>query len=136
MTGFYTIQVFTERGFRKDFDRKTWSFVYLAPSFMFICRLIVYTKNFSFIKTNTTLFLPQQFKTFKNLVARLLKIITMLLHKNLGNLLENVMTVLCKRVILKCEYVSCKPSNLRVKPSLNRDLYQFVHSFNFANKTK
>ena len=136
MTGFYTIQVFTERGVRKVFNRKTWSFVYLATSFMFMCRLIVYTKNFCVIKTNATLFLPQQFKTFKNLLTRLLKIIAMLLHKNFGNLPENVMMVLCKRVILICKYVRCKPSNLRVKPSLNCDLYQFAHCFNFANKTK
>ena len=142
---------------------KTWSFGYLATSFMFMCRLIVYTKIFCFIKTNTTLFLLQQFKTFKKLVTRLkvikdnywnmsrwqlpLAVKTVfslnflnfktlaLLHKNFRNL-ENAMIVLCKSVVLKCEYVSCKPSKLRVKPSLNSDLCQSAHCFIFANETK
>ena len=59
-----------------------------------------------------------------------------LLHKNFGNLLEDVMIVTCKGVVLICEYVSCKPSNLLVKPSMNCDLYQSTHCFNSVNETK
>ena len=78
LTGFYTVQVFTERGFRKYFICNTWSLGYLTTSFMFVYRLIVHTKMLSFIKTKRPSFYRNNLKHLKNLWQgqSLLKIIT------------------------------------------------------------
>ena len=67
--------------------------------------------------------LPLPIKTAFSLNFHISCETSVLLHKNFGKLLENVMIVLCKEVVLKYEYVSCQSSDRQVKPSANRDLY-------------
>ena len=135
------------------FKSVTWQFELLR----FVFRLIIYTKIVFFRKTITTLCFSQQFSENKY-VARLknIKLITetrlsdnyhcwlklwlsldshftfdvlALLHKDLRNLLENVIIVPYKEMFLKCGYWSSELNNVRIKPSNNFDLYQFAHSF-------
>ena len=66
-----------------------------------------------------------------------------LLHKSFGHLLKNIMIILCKGVIRKCQLVNCESknlrvvrylaNNLRVNPSASCELYYFVHCFKSRN---
>ena len=66
-----------------------------------------------------------------------------LLHKSFGHLLENIMIILWKGVIRKCQLVNCESkslrvvrylaNNLRVNPSASCELYYFAHCFKSRN---